>query len=155
MTDRTPVAHPDTGEVLDDAGARELGLELSAVQSSIKEHLEEADRLGKTANQIRRALIDYVGEDNALPLTDWWTLTVLPGAPGRKSVNKDAAEAHREQLLSLGLGKVEEIFKPPTVADLNKRRAEVTAAGIPWKQIVTVGDAGPAHIEIVERETAT
>lgn len=151
MTDRT-VAHPDTGEVLDDAAARELGRALVAIKHSIDEAFAEARRLQDLAAPIRHALIEYLGVNNALTIDDQRTVAVLPGAAGRKSVDRVAAQRHAEQLADLGLGKTETTYKAPTVAELNKNRAQVVAAGIPWDDLVLEGTPGPATIEIVERD---
>lgn len=145
------VADPVTGELITPDVARTLAAEYRALQSAITEHRHELVGLEHRHRQIANVLREYVGVDNHLDC-DRFAVVVTPGTPGRRSVNPGVAEEHREALEAVGLGKTETKYKPPTLADVNKHRAALVAAGVPMSMLVDQPPPGPPVVEIVEKE---
>lgn len=132
---------PVTGEVLelDTAQVRAVAAEYVSgdrelrVLDAIREELQ--NHLARLADQLEFAL----GENGSVPAGDNVDVVCLRGTPGRRGVDRAVADEYREQLLTLGLGDVtnpEPVYIAPTLADVNRRKAEVIAAGIAWDRLV-------------------
>lgn len=145
-------AHPETGEVLDDQAARLLAIEARAVLHELREARDLVTQLEARHAHLTGALAAFIGVDQALDAGSF-SVVVSPGYAGRRQVNKGVAQEHAEVLESLGLGRTVTEYRPPTLADLNKRRKEVVAAGVPIRGLIDEPMPGPPKVEIVEKET--
>lgn len=132
---------PVTGEVLelDTAQVRAVAAEyvsvLDAIRDGDRELRELQNHLARLADQLEFAL----GENGSVPAGDNVDVVCLRGTPGRRGVDRAVADEYREQLLTLGLGDVtnpEPVYIAPTLADVNRRKAEVIAAGVAWDRLV-------------------
>lgn len=143
MTDIDPL----TGEVIDRAT---LITEHLAIVDATREAWTEFERLQKLRNESERQVIRVLGVDGGAITPDGRAVAVIPGAPGRRTVDKHACEAWKEQLIAAGVGKETKAFQPPTLAQLNEARAELTARGVPVSTLITKAPAGQPALKIVD-----
>lgn len=147
-----PVADPETGEVLAmDASeaaevARLLGGQLVTAEA-------QAEAARKQASECRRKLAALLGVGEAVPLGGGWAVTVKPGAPPRRQVNKQALLEHLEAL--------PEHLRPyepatpaltfPGVSQLttSEARAALAREGLSPEQFLLAGDPGPPSVVLV------
>ena len=148
---------PRTGEVLapDAAGivAASIAVEYTAVESAYQAAVNDVRELDERRQSLRHALQKVLPvEGRADGGVAWVVLT--PGKPGRRSVSAQGCDAYREQLLTLGLGRLEQTFRPPKISEVDAARAELTAAGVPVSVIAPTPEAHAPTVVIVAKASA-
>lgn len=149
-----PVIDPETGEVLalDAADAEE-------VRRLAAETLVTAIRTAKearTQEDRARAVLSLLMEPgDALPAPGGYAVTVKPGAPARRAVNRQEVLRHAEALGPLGYGPTERVVQEfPRTSDLitTKARAALARVGLTPETFLILGDPGRPEVVVVEPE---
>lgn len=148
--------HPETGEVLDPAAALEVArgvaVELVAAKHAADDAAAECRDLDRRVEFLRGAIRGLIPVEGRVSAGAGAWVVVQPGKPGRRGVNALACEQFREELLSLGLGRVEQKFHPPLISQVDASRAELTAAGIPISVIAPTPEPRPDEVVIVDAD---
>jgi hypothetical protein len=151
-----PITDPDTGEVLalDPDERRDVAELLARRLVEATRRREEATR---EADECRRRLALVMEVGDAVGLAGGWAVTVKPGAPARREVNRQAVQSHAEGLRPLGLGP-EEVTSTrfPGVAQLTSTRARVALArlGLTPETFLLAGDPGEPQVVLMRPDDA-
>jgi hypothetical protein len=103
--------------------------------------------------QRRLALVLEVGD--ALAVGAGWAITVKPGAPARRALNKQELQRHAETLAPLGLAPREVAsLEYPGVSQLTTAatRAALARLGLTPEAFLIAGEPGPPQVVVVKPE---
>jgi len=127
----------NTGEVLDDNQAGVLVETLVECRLRVKELMEELEAAEQDERRAEAKLrAAGFGADDRLPYRGQFVVGVEEQELGRETVSKEGCEKHVEGLLSVGLGEMVTGYKTPTAKQVKDKRAELAAAGVPFRDIV-------------------
>ncbi len=143
---------PD-GEVLpySDEQRTILASEYVRATEAVEEAAEELRAIEAKRARIHGELVQAVGVGHAVRVDEHRSVVVEPGTKGRRSVNAIYAAERQEELLDVGLGS--RGYLAPTLADVNKRLADVIAAGVDITRLINEPEPGPARVTIVDART--
>lgn len=148
--------HPVTGEVLDEATALEVASEVAALlveEERLRREKAASLRVSEEAcARLRSSIRSLVPVEGSVRVSPTVSVVVQPGKPGRRGVDAQACEAYRNELVALGLGRVEARFRPPKISEVDAARAELTAAGVPVSVIAPDPEKQPAEVVVVDQE---
>lgn len=154
MRDEEPFVDSSTGEVIEaderSRRAESIARELAKLEPALAEAQTEVSELAKRRGELERALRPLMAEDERVDGGSAWVVLEAPRRPAQR-VSREGAERWREQLIGLGLGAEETVFKPPTISAVRAARAEIVAAGIPMVAIAPEPLAGPSVLKVVPK----
>lgn len=143
--------NPETGEV---TTSYEAGFDPEVVgpeYDRLDEQVGDTERALSTLRD-RRGDLEVVIKRNvpvgsAIAGRDGAMVAVVEGSTPPRQVDRVACGRRMEELLDLGLGEL--TFKPPTLAQLRDRQAELAARGIALEELAPKRAAGAPRVEVV------
>jgi hypothetical protein len=145
---------PITGEVLPDGAIVDVPNDELAKEYAQTAH--EVARLQAELGAMQAKLDILAAEVRArVPVgekIEGGGFTVVVAMPSRRPARRVIASRcvpFREKLLALGLGEVEEVYKPPTIGQVRAAQARLIAAGIPIDEIAPDPGEGEPVVEVV------
>lgn len=151
------VIDPVTGELLEGEAAAEAAANLRAiadefarVSAAHDEALDEAKRLGVRRDELATALRELLPVGQRADAGSSWVVMEPASRPAQR-VDRNEAARYREALLGLDLGREETVYQPPTKAEIDRKRAQVIAAGVPLDAILPEPVSGPPRPVVVPK----
>jgi hypothetical protein len=146
---------PITGEVLSDGAVFDIPSDRLAQEYA--QTAQEVARLRAELGAMQAKLDILAAEVRArVPIgskIEGGGFAVVVAPPARRPARRVIASRcvpFREKLLALGLGEVEEVYRPPTIGQVRAAQAKLIAAGIPIDEIAPDPGEGDPMIEVVE-----
>jgi hypothetical protein len=154
VSGRFPILEPSTGEVL--ALDEDERREVAELNAAALVHAHAAMAQAREAAERARAILALVLEPgDALALEGGWAVTVKPGAPARRAVNRQALQQHAEALAPLELAPREVTsVEYPGVAQLTTTKARTALArlGLTPEAFLLAGEPGPPSVVVIPPE---
>lgn len=146
---------PTTGEVLEPAEAQaladSLALEIVPLEEAIDQARAEVQALVHRREALVYKLRPLLGETGRADGGAAWVVAVPP-VRGAQRVSAAGCALWKEQLLTLGLGYEEKVYRPPKITEVRAARATLIAAGVELEDIAPEPHPGPPAVEVVPKE---
>ena len=150
MTGPVLIAHPVTGEVIDDP--EQVAREWVRLTAAIAEANHEVNHLLAARAAIEPAMRACVDALDRVDGTDAWVVAKPPTRRPSQRVDVTYAQAHREVLDGLGLGGDRTTYQPPTAAQVRAHGADLVARGLDVARLLPEPPPAPAELAIVPKE---
>jgi hypothetical protein len=115
-----------TGEVVP---ATHLAIVYANASEELEEMEAEVRKLRAEVADIRDALIP-VAQEGPIDAGQGRKVVLEPPRRPSQRVSAQGAQRYKEELLTLGMGSVEQVFRPPTITAVRDRMAELIAHGV-------------------------
>jgi hypothetical protein len=141
----TEAVDPMTGEVVP---ATHLAIVYANASEELEEMEAEVRKLRAEVADIRDALIP-VAQEGPIDAGQGRKVVLEPPRRPSQRVSAQGAQRYKEELLTLGMGSVEQVFRPPTITAVRDRMAELIAHGIDPQVLAPEPIPAPPSLKVV------
>ena len=143
----TEVVDPLTGEIV--SVEHMATIYANAVEQE-RDLFDDLAELQAQKADYEDALRAVMTEEMRVDAGEGRKVVMVPPKRPPQRVSTRGCERHREVLLDLKMGRMEEVYRPPLISEVRERRAELVARGIPLVDISPEPMAGPPTIGVVK-----
>lgn len=136
---------PLTGELVP---ATHLATIYANASEELGEMEAEVRKLRAEVADIRDALIP-VAQEGPIDAGQGRKVVLEPPRRPSQRVSAQGAQRYKEELLTLGMGTIEEVFRPPTITAVRDRMAELIANGVDPGVLAPEPIPGPPSLRVV------